>query len=151
MAEGEQGNGDTFQNPLLEANPWGWAIDPTGLRWTLNVYQDRYHKPLYIVENGCGYLEEPGEDGVVHDPYRIQFFRDHIAQVREAVADGVDVRGYFAWGAMDIVSASSCEMSKRYGFIHVDQDDYGHGSGKRTPKESFAWMRRAVASNGREL
>jgi 6-phospho-beta-glucosidase len=151
VAAGEQGNGDTFQNPLLEANPWGWAIDPTGLRWTLNVYQDRYHKPLYIVENGCGYLEEPGDDGIVHDPYRVQFFRDHIAAAREAVADGVDLRGFFAWGAMDIVSASSCEMSKRYGFIHVDQDDYGHGSGRRTPKESYAWMQRVVASNGSEL
>jgi 6-phospho-beta-glucosidase len=85
VAAGEQGNGDTFQNPLLEANPWGWAIDPTGLRWTLNVYQDRYHKPLYIVENGCGYLEEPGDDGIVHDPYRVQFFHDHIEAAREAV------------------------------------------------------------------
>ena len=151
VAAGEQGNGDTFQNPLLEANPWGWAIDPMGLRWTLNVYQDRYHKPLYIVENGCGYLEEPGEDGIVHDPYRVRFFRDHIAAAREAIADGVDLRGFFAWGAMDIVSASSCEMSKRYGFIHVDQDDYGHGSGRRTPKESYAWMQRVVASNGAEL
>lgn len=151
VANGEQGNGDTYQNPLLEANPWGWAIDPVGLRWTLNVLWDRYHKPLYIVENGCGYLEEPGEDGIVHDPYRVRFFRDHIAQVREALADGVDVRGYFAWGAMDIVSASSCEMSKRYGFIHVDQDDWGDGTGKRTPKESFAWMRRVVRSNGSDL
>ena len=151
VATHEQGGGDTFQNPLLEANPWGWAIDPTGLRWTLNVYQDRYHKPLYIVENGCGYLEEPGDDGIVHDPYRVQFFRDHIEAAREAVADGVDLRGFFAWGAMDIVSASSCEMSKRYGFIHVDQDDYGHGTGKRTPKESYAWMQRVIASNGGEL
>ena len=151
VATHEPGGGDTFQNPLLEANPWGWAIDPTGLRWTLNVYQDRYHKPLYIVENGCGYLEEPGDDGIVHDPYRVQFFRDHIEAAREAVADGVDLRGFFAWGAMDIVSASSCEMSKRYGFIHVDQDDYGHGTGKRTPKESYAWMQRVIASNGGEL
>ena len=151
VAAGEQGNGDTFQNPLLEANPWGWAIDPTGLRWTLNVYHDRYHKPLYIVECGCGYLEEPGEDGIVHDPYRVKFFHDHIAAAREAIADGVDLRGFFAWGAMDIVSASSCEMSKRYGFIHVDQDDYGRGTGKRTPKESYAWMQRVIASNGTEL
>ena len=151
VATGEQGNGDTFQNPLLEANPWGWAIDPTGLRWTLNVYQDRYHKPLYIVENGCGYLEEPGKDGIVHDPYRVQFFRDHIAAAREAVRDGVDLRGFFAWGTLDIVSASSCEMSKRYGFIHVDQDDYGHGTGKRTPKESYAWMQHVIVSNGQEL
>ena len=147
----EQGGHDTFQNPLLEANPWGWAIDPVGLRWTLNVFWDRYHKPLYIVENGCGYLEEPGEDGIVHDPYRVQFFRDHIEAAREAVADGVDLRGFFAWGAMDIVSASSCEMSKRYGFIHVDQDDWGHGSGTRTPKESYAWMQRVIKSNGTEL
>ena len=87
----------------------------------------------------------------MHDPYRVQFFRDHIAAAREAINDGVDLRGFFAWGAMDIVSASSCEMSKRYGFIHVDQDDYGHGTGRRTPKESFAWMKRVIASNGTEL
>ena len=147
----EQGGWDTRANPELPANPWGWTIDPLGLRWTLNVYQDRYHKPLYIVENGCGYLEEPGEDGVVHDTYRIEYFRDHIAQVREAIADGVDVRGYFAWGAMDIVSASSCEMSKRYGFVYVDQDDWGRGTGTRVPKESFAWMHRVIETNGEEL
>lgn len=147
----EQGGWDTRANPELPANPWGWTIDPLGLRWTLNVYQDRYHKPLYIVENGCGYLEEPGEDGVVHDTYRIEYFRDHIAQVREAIADGVDVRDYFAWGAMDIVSASSCEMSKRYGFVYVDQDDWGRGTGTRVPKESFAWMHRVIETNGEEL
>ena len=103
------------------------------------------------MENSCGYLEEPGEDGIVHDPYRIGYYRDHIAQVREAIADGVDVRGYFAWGAMDIVSASSCEMSKRYGFVFVDQDDWGNGTGARVPKESFAWMRHVIETNGEEL
>ncbi len=150
-AAGEQGKGDTLPNPNLEANPWGWAVDPVGLRYTLNVFWDRYQKPLYVVENGCGFHEEPDADGVVHDPYRVKFYRDHVRQLLEARADGVDVRGYFAWAPLDIVSASSCEMSKRYGFIYVDQDDIGQGSGRRVPKESFDWFRRLVTSNGAEL
>ena len=87
----------------------------------------------------------------MHDPYRVKFYRDHVRQLLEARADGVDVRGYFAWAPLDIVSASSCEMSKRYGFIYVDQDDIGQGSGRRVPKESFDWFRRLVTSNGAEL
>lgn len=150
-AQAEQGNGDTYRNPYLDANPWGWSIDPTGLRYTLNVFWDRYQKPLYVVENGCGYYDEPGPDGMVHDPYRIRYLRDHIRALKEAVADGVDVRGYFAWAPLDIVSASSCEMSKRYGFIYVDQDDAGQGSGRRVPKESYAWYQQVVRSHGEDL
>ena len=150
-AQGEQGGSDTRKNPLLKTNPWGWAIDPVGLRYTLNVFWDRYQKPLYIVENGCGYLESPDKDGVIHDSYRVEYLRAHIEQLEEALMDGVDVRGYFVWAPLDIVSASSCEMSKRYGFIYVDQDDYGRGSKARVPKESFSWFQKVVRSRGREL
>lgn len=142
-----EGN-SSYRNPQLPANPWGWSIDPVGLRIQLNEYYDRYQKPIYIVENGCGYYDEISEDGKVHDNYRIEFFKEHIEQMKLAVQDGVDVRGYFAWAPLDIVSASSCEMSKRYGFIYVDIDDYGNGSRKRFPKESYAWYQNVIRTNG---
>lgn len=146
----ENGN-SAFRNPDLPQNPWGWTIDPVGLRIQLNQFYDRYQKPIYIVENGCGYYDKIEEDGKVHDDYRVDFFREHIKQIKLAIEDGVDLRGYFAWAPLDIVSASSCEMSKRYGFIYVDLDDYGNGSGKRFPKESFAWYKKMIQSNGEEL
>lgn len=139
-----------MRNPLLKANPWGWAFDPIGLRYTLNEIYDRYQKPIYITENGSGFFDKP-EDGQIHDDYRVEYYRTHIAQMREAVKDGVDVRGYYAWGPIDIVSCSSCEMSKRYGFIYVDLDDFGKGSGQRIRKDSYDWYKKVIASNGKEL
>lgn len=117
----------------------------------LNEYYDRYQKPIYITENGAGFYDKLEADGTVHDPYRVEFFRAHFQQMKEAIKDGVDLRGYYAWAPMDIVSCSSCEMSKRYGFIYVDLDDYGHGTGKRIKKDSFAWMQKAIRSNGKDL
>ena len=138
-------------NPYLKASPWGWAINPTGLRVALNQYWDRYQLPIMITENGLGCFDTPDENGVVHDDYRIEYYRDHVAAMREAVKDGVDLVGYFPWGPIDIVSCSSSEMSKRYGFIYVDLDDYGQGTGKRTPKDSYDWYKAVVASNGEVL
>lgn len=145
----ENGN-EAIRNMELPANPWGWTIDPIGLRILLNEFYDRYQKPIYITENGVGYYDKL-EDGEIHDSYRIEYYRDHIAQMKEAIKDGVDLRGYYAWGPIDIVSCSSSEMSKRYGFIYVDLDDYGKGSGKRIKKDSYAWMQKVIASNGEEL
>ncbi len=145
----EEGN-KCRPNPNLEANPWGWSIDPKGLRVTLNEYYDRWRKPIYITENGIGCYDKL-EDGHVHDPYRVEYLRAHIEQMREAIRDGVDLRGYYEWGPIDIVSCSSSEMSKRYGFIYVDIDDYGKGSGKRYKKDSFDWYRRVIDSNGADL
>lgn len=145
----ESGN-EAIRNMELPANPWGWTIDPIGLRILLNEFYDRYQKPIYITENGVGYYDKL-EDGEIHDPYRIEYYRDHIAQMKEAIKDGVDLRGYYAWGPIDIVSCSSSEMSKRYGFIYVDLDDYGKGSGKRIKKDSYAWMQKVIASNGEDL
>lgn len=145
----ENGN-EAIRNMELPANPWGWTIDPIGLRILLNEFYDRYQKPIYITENGVGYYDKL-EDGEIHDPYRIEYYRDHIAQMKEAIKDGVDLRGYYAWGPIDIVSCSSSEMSKRYGFIYVDLDDYGKGSGKRIKKDSYAWMQKVIASNGENL
>lgn len=145
----ENGN-EAIRNMELPANPWGWTIDPIGLRILLNEFYDRYQKPIYITENGVGYYDKL-EDGEIHDPYRVDYYRDHIAQMKEAIKDGVDLRGYYAWGPIDIVSCSSSEMSKRYGFIYVDLDDYGKGSGKRIKKDSYAWMQKVIASNGENL
>lgn len=138
-------------NDLLPANPWGWSIDPLGLRYALNVYYDRYQCPIYITENGIGAKDVLEADGSVHDPYRVAYLRAHVEQMREAIEDGVDLRGYYAWGPIDIVSCSSSEMSKRYGFIYVDIDDYGQGTRKRCKKDSFGWYQRVIATNGEEL
>lgn len=145
----EKGN-DVYRNKELPANPWGWAIDPVGFRILLNEFYDRYQKPIYVTENGVGYYDKL-EDGQVHDDYRVDYYREHIRQMKEAIRDGVDVRGYYAWGPIDIISCSSSEMSKRYGFIYVDLDDYGKGTGKRIKKDSYAWMQKVIASNGEDL
>lgn len=134
----------------LPANPWGWTIDPIGFRIMLNEFWDRYQKPIYITENGVGYYDKI-EDGKIYDDYRVNYFREHLIQMKEAIKDGVDIRGYYAWGPIDIVSCSSSEMSKRYGFIYVDLDDYGKGTGKRIKKESFAWYQNVIATNGEKL
>ena len=145
----ENGN-EVYRNKELPANPWGWTIDPIGFRVLLNEFYDRYQKPIYVTENGIGCYDKL-EDGQIHDSYRVDFFREHIAQMKEAIKDGVDVRGYYAWGPIDIISCSSSEMSKRYGFIYVDLDDYGKGSGERIKKDSYAWMEKVIASGGEEL
>lgn len=145
----ENGN-EVYRNKELPANPWGWTIDPIGFRILLNEFYDRYQKPIYVTENGIGCYDKL-EDGQIHDSYRVDFFREHIAQMKEAIKDGVDVRGYYAWGPIDIISCSSSEMSKRYGFIYVDLDDYGKGSGERIKKDSYAWMQKVIASNGEDL
>lgn len=138
-------------NPYLTVNEWGWVNDPIGLRFALNDYYDRYHLPIYITENGSGFDEKPDEEGKIHDPYRIDYYQKHIEQIHEAIKDGVDVRGYYPWGPIDIVSCTSSEMSKRYGFIYVDLDDYGRGSGKRIKKDSFEWYKKVIATNGEDL
>ncbi len=141
-------------NPTLETSEWGWAIDPVGLRITLNQFWDRWQKPLFIVENGIGAKDQLIEvDGVktVHDPYRISYLNDHLVQVGEAVEDGVPVLGYTAWGCIDIVSASTAQLSKRYGFIYVDRDDDGSGTLERYKKQSFDWYAEVIRSNGASL
>jgi 6-phospho-beta-glucosidase len=138
-------------NPHISASAWGWGIDPVGLRTKLNMFWDRYGVPIIIAENGLGAFDKVEEDGKIHDPYRIEYLRAHIEQIREAVIDGVQVFGYCPWGPIDIVSASSSEMEKRYGFIYVDCDTYGRGSGKRLLKDSYEWYKRLIASNGEHL
>ncbi|HEM4368888.1 TPA: 6-phospho-beta-glucosidase [Streptococcus suis] len=135
-------------NPYLEASDWGWQIDPVGLRITLNKLYDRYQVPLFIVENGLGALDKVEADGSIEDGYRIAYLEKHIQQMYEAIEDGVELMGYTPWGCIDLVSASTSEMSKRYGFIYVDADDQGKGSFDRSRKASFYWYKDVIASNG---
>lgn len=139
-------------NPHLPASEWGWQIDPKGLRYTLNRYYDRYQKPLFIVENGLGAVDQlaEGEDGclTVQDDYRIDYMNQHLIQVREAIEDGVPVLGYTAWGCIDLVSASSAQLKKRYGLIYVDRNDDGSGTLNRYKKKSFGWYQNVIATNG---
>ncbi len=138
------------KNPYLKQTPWGWQIDPVGLRFALNQMYSRYHLPLFVAENGLGTFDVM-EDGRVHDDYRIDYVREHIRQMKLALEDGVPVFGYTYWGCIDCISASTSEMSKRYGFIYVDQDDQGRGTLRRIRKDSFDWYRDVIMSNGQKL
>ena len=139
-------------NPYLKASDWGWQIDPLGLRVTLNTLFDRYEKPLFIVENGFGAADTVEEDGSIHDPYRIAYMKAHIEAMKQAVEeDGIPLLGYTSWGCIDLVSASTGEMKKRYGFIYVDKDNEGNGTLKRMKKDSFYWYQNVIRTNGEEL
>ena len=139
------------KNPYLEASDWGWQIDPKGLRYTLNEIYGRYGIPVMVVENGLGAYDKLEEDGSIHDGYRIDYLREHIIQMKEAVKDGVDLMGYTPWGCIDLVSASTGEMAKRYGFIYVNKYDDGTGDLGRRKKDSFEWYKKVIATNGEEL
>ncbi|MBR3345231.1 MAG: glycoside hydrolase family 1 protein [Solobacterium sp.] len=139
------------ENPYLEhcsPEPWKWPVDPKGLRYTLNVLTDRYHLPLMIVENGIGLDETPDEDGKIYDDFRREYVRDHLIQVNEAIQDGCEVMGYLYWGPIDIVSAGTGEMKKRYGFVYVDRHNDGTGTMERSKKESYDWFKEVVESKG---
>jgi len=140
-----------YKNPNLEANEWGWQIDPIGLRYTLNHVYDRYRLPIFILENSSGFMDIFNGDGTIQDPYRIDFLRQHIMQMKLAIEDGVEMLGYTMWGPIDMISSSTSEMTKRYGFIYVDQDDYGNGTKKRYKKDSFYWYKNVIKTNGEEL
>lgn len=140
-----------IKNPYLESSEWGWEIDPKGLRWSLNNIYNRYRIPIMVVENGLGAVDTVKEDGSIDDDYRISYIKGHIEQMKEAVRDGVDLIAYTPWGCIDIVSASTGEMKKRYGFIYVDKHDDGSGTLKRSRKKSFYWYKGVIASNGEKL
>ncbi|MGL4337456.1 MAG: 6-phospho-beta-glucosidase [Turicibacter sp.] len=141
----------SLKNPYLHASDWGWQIDPVGLRITMNDLYDRYQKPLFIVENGLGAVDKVEEDGQILDDYRIRYLQQHIDQMKLGVQDGVELMGYTPWGCIDLVSAGSGEMKKRYGFIYVDKDNEGLGTLARYKKKSFGWYQQVIASNGQDL
>ena len=142
-------------NPYLKASDWGWQVDPEGLRYILNFFYNRYQKPLFIVENGLGAVDEliTDENGnkTVKDDYRINYLNDHLVQVAEAIEDGVELMGYTTWGCIDLVSASTAKLKKRYGFIYVDRNDDGTGTLERYKKKSFDWYKDVIATNGGSL
>lgn len=141
-----------IKNPYLEETEWGWQIDPVGLRIACNELYDRYQLPLFVVENGIGLVETKDENGQINDDLRIDFLKKHIQELEKAIQlDGVPVMGYTTWGCIDLVSAGTGEMKKRYGFIYVDMDDNGKGTLKREKKESFNWYKKVIASNGEDL
>ncbi len=150
----DQGGNMMFgvKNPYLKASDWGWQIDPIGLRLSLNYMYDRYQKPLMVVENGLGAQDVLEANGEIHDSYRIDYLRDHIQAMHDAVSlDGVELWGFTPWGCIDLVSASTGEMHKRYGFVYVDYQDDGTGNGNRIRKDSFYWYKKVIASNGEDL
>jgi 6-phospho-beta-glucosidase len=149
-AEGNNVTG--IKNPYLESTEWGWQTDPAGLRYVLVELQDRYRKPLFIVENGLGAKDQISVDGKIHDSYRCEYLRDHIKAMSDAInIDGVNLLGYTWWGCIDLVSESTKQMSKRYGFIYVDADDYGNRSYARMKKDSFDYYAKVIASNGTDI
>ena len=139
-------------NPYLkEANQWATSPDPIGLRYFLNIFYDHFKVPLFVVENGRSYIEEPGADGMIHDNYRIKFLKENIEAMKLALADGVDIIGYTMWSPFDIISAASGEMRKRYGLIYVDRDSQGFGTYNRKPKDSYYWYKKVIESQGEDL
>lgn len=151
----EMSPGNTFngvKNPYLPSSEWGWQTDASGLRYSLVELYDRYRKPLFIVENGLGARDKLSEDGKIHDSYRNEYLKEHVCAMSDAInEDGVDLMGYTWWGCIDLVSESTRQMSKRYGFIYVDMDDYGNGTFKRIKKDSFDYYKQVIESNGTNL
>ncbi len=143
---------NSVKNPYLKASDWGWQIDPVGLRYSLSALYERYEVPLFIVENGFGAVDTVSANGDINDDYRIDYLRAHIEQMAKAIAiDGVDLMGYTPWGCIDLVSFTTGEMKKRYGFIYVDKHDDGSGSLTRSRKKSFHWYQTVIATNGTQL
>ena len=151
----EQAAGNTItavKNPYVPSSDWGWQIDPIGLRISMVDLYDRYRKPLFIVENGLGAVDKVEEDGTINDQYRIDYLKAHMKAMLDAIElDGVECMGYTSWGCIDLISESTKQMSKRYGYIYVDCDDYGKGTYKRIPKKSFYWYKDVIATNGASL
>lgn len=141
----------SVKNPYIQVTDWGWGIDPIGLRYALNLMYERYEKPLFIVENGFGAIDIPDVDGSYHDLNRIAYLKEHIKEMKKAVEDGVDLIGYTVWGCIDCISFTTGEMKKRYGMIHVDRNNDGSGTLKRTKKDSFYWYKKVIETNGENL
>lgn len=141
----------SVKNPYLERNEWGWQIDAIGFKHFMHIINDRYNVPLFDVENGIGLIEKEDEDGVCHDPARIDYHRAHIMAMKEAIEEGVNLFGYTTWGCIDLVSAGTGQMDKKYGFIYVDMDDQGNGDLHRSKKDSFYWYKKVIESNGEDL
>lgn len=139
-------------NPYIQTSDWGWQVDAMGLRYSLNWFWDHYQLPMFIVENRFGANDVQQADGTVDDQYRIDYLIAHVSEMKKAVVeDGVDLIGYTPWGCIDLISAGTGEMKKRYGMIYVDKDNDGNGSLNRSRKKSFYWYRDLIADNGNTI
>lgn len=150
----DTGGAAGVENPYLEGTspePWCWPIDPKGIRYVCNILTDEYNLPLFIVENGIGLDENLDSEGKIHDDFRKKYVKDHLVQIEEAIKDGCDVMGYLYWGPIDVVSAGTGEMRKRYGFVYVDRFNDGTGTLERSKKDSFEWFKNVIETNGEEL
>ena len=150
----DTGGAAGVENPYLEGTspePWRWPIDPKGIRYVCNILTDEYNLPLFIVENGIGLDENLDSEGKIHDDFRRKYVKDHLVQIEEAIKDGCDVMGYLYWGPIDVVSAGTGEMRKRYGFVYVDRFNDGTGTLERSKKDSFEWFKKVIETNGKEL
>ncbi|UPQ85147.1 6-phospho-beta-glucosidase [Ignavigranum ruoffiae] len=151
----QQTEGNIFasiKNEYLKSSEWGWQIDPLGFRITMNELYDRYQKPLFVVENGLGAADKLDQNGRIEDDYRIAYLKAHIEEMGKSIEeDGIPVIGYTSWGCIDLVSAGTGEMKKRYGYIYVDRDNEGKGTFKRIKKKSFDWYKQVIATNGSNL
>ena len=150
----DTGGASGVENPYLTGTtpePWKWPIDPKGLRYVCELLTDRYEMPLFIVENGIGLDECRDENGAIHDDFRITYIREHLLQVQEALKDGCDIMGYLYWGPIDVVSAGTGEMRKRYGFVYVDRFNDGSGTLERSKKDSYEWYKHVIETNGESL
>ena len=150
----DTGGAAGVENPYLEGTspePWRWPIDPKGIRYVCNILTDEYNLPLFIVENGIGLDENLDSEGKIHDDFRKKYVKDHLVQIEEAIKDGCDVMGYLYWGPIDVVSAGTGEMRKRYGFVYVDRFNDGTGTLERSKKDSFEWFKNVIETNGEEL
>ncbi|PLS35302.1 6-phospho-beta-glucosidase [Carnobacterium maltaromaticum] len=148
-----QGNllNNGVKNPFLSVTEWGWQVDPKSFRVSLNQLYDLYQKPILVAENGLGAIDTVGNDNKINDSYRIEYLKNHISEMKEAIKDGVDILGYTSWGCIDCISASTSQISKRYGFIYVDMDDEGNGTLERMKKDSFYWYKKVIETNGEIL
>ncbi len=147
----DTGGGLGHENPYLKSSSWGWPIDPLGFRFTCNELWDRWQKPLFVVENGLGMIDTVEDDGSIHDPERMEYLHDHVLALADAIEDGCQIMGYTWWGPIDIVSAGTGEMKKRYGFVYVDRDNEGNGTFKRSEKDSFEYYKKIIATNGADV
>ena len=145
------GTSENLKNPYLKASDWGWQIDPIGYEYFLHFLNDRYQVPLFDVENGLGAFDKVEEDGTIHDDYRIDYLRSHIQSLMKAREEGVNIFGYTTWAPIDLVSFTTGQMDKRYGFIYVDMNDQGEGDLHRVRKDSFYWYKKVIASDGKDL
>ena len=148
---GGAGTSENLKNPYVKASDWGWQIDPVGYEYFLHFLYDRYQIPIFDVENGLGAFDTVEEDGSIHDDYRIDYLREHIKSLMKAREEGIDIFGYTTWGPIDLVSFTTGQMDKRYGFIYVDMNDKGEGDLHRLKKDSFYWYKKVIESDGQDL